>query len=255
MKKKYITAAITVFLLAGAGMLYSCAGTNASSIGSSNSLSVVDSLREDKLQSENEKSEGGKAHAAYQNLAGEQNAESSPDGIKSRDNSIKDDTNSQDVKETGSDNKYIYVHICGAVIKPGVYKISPDLRLVDIISLAGGLTEDAAGDSINQAKELRDGERIYVPTEEEIKESGTGQYISDVMPDSTDSEANAGSVDINSAGLEELMSLPGIGKAKAESIIRYRSEHGGFRSVEDIMNISGIKEGLFKQLSPYITVK
>jgi competence protein ComEA len=236
MKKKYIATTVTLVLLAGAGTLYSCAG-------SPGNLTANLSASLPENSSENIPAVSI-SQSAPENCADNNDAEDAGSGHDGT--GIRDD-------EAGS-NKYIYVHICGAVNEPGVYKISSGSRFVDAIGLAGGLTEDAAGDSINQAKELRDGERLYVPTEEEVKESGEGQYLYNQTPVSESAGESMGLVNINSACLEELISLPGIGRSRAESIISYRSENGGFKSAEEIMNIPGIKEGLYKQLSPYITV-
>ena len=117
-----------------------------------------------------------------------------------------------------------------------------------------GMTEDAGGDWINQAEALSDGERIYVPTQEEAEESAqsvSGQWA--------DPNGNAGGsvsdkININTATKEELMTLSGIGASKAESILKYRQEHGNFQSIEDLKKIEGIKDGVFNKIKDDITV-
>lgn len=251
MKKKYIAAAITAFMLAGAGLLYSCTHPSAQS------PLITASLRENE-EASNEVSAGNNDNSGNEEVfksAATQPVDYPNDTPVAQSVTANEPEGGagQDAPATDSSKKHIYVHICGAVNEPGVYRISADLRLVDIIELAGGLSADAAGDSINQAKELTDGERIYVPTADEVKESGSEQYLYSEVLDSKGSD-NTRPININRAGIEELISLPGIGKAKAESIIRYRNEEGSFQFVEELMNIPGIKEGLFKQISPYITI-
>ncbi|NLK75488.1 MAG: hypothetical protein GX288_09405 [Clostridiales bacterium] len=149
----------------------------------------------------------------------------------------------------------IYVHVCGAVVNPGVYNGSYGSRIVDFIKLAGGLTEDAAGDYINQAQLAMDGQRLYIPTMEEVKELPTEAFIQGDTGDTGASGNVSKLVNINTADASELMSLPGIGQSKANSIIEYRKANGKFKTIEDLMKINGIKEGLFNKISPYITIK
>ena len=137
----------------------------------------------------------------------------------------------------------IYVHICGEVKKPGVYELNDGSRIFEAIEAAGGMTKAAAGDSVNQAEALSDGQQLYIPSSAEIqKENLETAEISD------------GKVNLNKASKEELMTLSGIGEAKAEAIIRYREENGSFRTIEDIMEIEGIKEGVFRKIEDQITV-
>ncbi len=133
----------------------------------------------------------------------------------------------------------IYVFVCGAVKNPGVYALSEGDRVVEAINAAGGFLEDAAKDAWNQAEILQDEMKIYIPTMEELQNQ---------------SEAGTGKININTASKEDLMGLPGVGEAKAKQIISYRESHGLFKHIEDIMSISGIKEGLFEKIKEYITV-
>ncbi|HKL80322.1 MAG TPA: helix-hairpin-helix domain-containing protein [Mobilitalea sp.] len=152
---------------------------------------------------------------------------------------------------------YIFVHVCGSVIEPGVYRVESGARLVDVIELAGGLTSDADGDYINQAMLVEDGQRIYIPTRDEVISLSEGDYITAgyIAGDNGDNlQDTVPLIDINQANEEELMSLPGIGQAKASNIIAYRSKKGKFKTIEELMNIPGIKDGLFQQIASYITV-
>lgn len=153
-----------------------------------------------------------------------------------------------------------YVHICGAVKNPGVYQVKEAARVVDVIEQAGGLTSEAAGDYVNQAMQLQDGQRIYIPTDKEVAElpAGTeltGSGIEEKAVAFTSEPEKAKLININTATIEELMELPGVGEAKAVSIIDYRDTNGSFQTIEELMKISGIKEGLFHKVSKLITVK
>ena len=143
-----------------------------------------------------------------------------------------------------------YVYICGAVAKPGVYAVPSHARVYEVISLAGGLLAEAGEQAVNQAREVVDGEMIRVPTKEELIAGEAEQSFGDER-----TEAQDGLIDINRADAAELMTLPGIGASKADSIISYREENGGFSSIEDIMNVEGIKEGVFNRIKEHIKVK
>jgi len=139
------------------------------------------------------------------------------------------------------------------VINPGVYPAKEEARIVDLIKLAGGLTKGAAGDYINQAQLVTDGQRIYIPNQEELKELSTADYIAGEQKDTASTNTEGGEesalININTADKEELMSISGIGEVKATSIIAYREKNGKFNAIEELMNIPGIKEGLFSQIS------
>ncbi|HJD01442.1 MAG TPA: helix-hairpin-helix domain-containing protein [Candidatus Mediterraneibacter excrementavium] len=137
----------------------------------------------------------------------------------------------------------ICVYICGAVHEPGVYELPEGSRVHEALEMAGGMTEEAAAYALNLARIAVDGEQIYVPDAEEIQ----GQSI-------LSGSGYEKKVNINTASMEELMTLTGIGEAKAESIIRYREENGGFQSIEDLMEIGGIKEGVFEKIKDDITI-
>jgi SLBB domain./Helix-hairpin-helix motif. len=137
----------------------------------------------------------------------------------------------------------IYVHLCGAVANPDVYRVEAGSRLVDIIELAGGLSPEAAGDYVNQAMVVEDGQRIYIPTKDELKDLALTDYMQGAHNSKSDDDATDSKVNINTADENTLMSLPGIGQARAKSIIEYRDKNGGFSDIKDLMNVPGIKEG------------
>lgn len=139
--------------------------------------------------------------------------------------------------------KKIYVHICGEVNKPGVYSVPEGFRVYELLELAGGATEEGAPDAMNLAGMLKDGERIVILSKEEAASLAVSE-----------SGENTGLVNLNTASIHQLMTLPGIGESKAKDIVRYREENGGFQVIEDIMKISGIKEAVFQKIRDLITV-
>lgn len=153
----------------------------------------------------------------------------------------------------------IYVHVCGAVKKPGVYSLVRNSRVCDAIVLAGGLTETAADDYVNQARFLNDGERVYIPEIEELSSLSPAQYAAGqpVNVSLNENDVQSGRqqpvpVNINTASVSELTTLPGIGTSRAESIIDYREQYGAFTNVEDIMKISGIKGAAYEKIKDRI---
>ena len=143
--------------------------------------------------------------------------------------------------------KEIYVHICGEIINAGVYCLEEGSRIADLIELAGGFTKKADLNYTNQAQKLNDGEKIYIPSKEEVSKS-------EVLDKSTVSSSSADKININTADKSVLMTLSGIGESKAEAIIRYREEHGGFSSIEQLKEIEGIKDGVFNKIKDKIVV-
>ena len=157
----------------------------------------------------------------------------------------------EDIKEENSAN---WVDVSGAVKNPGVYKLENGARIFQAIEAAGGFSEDADPKWLNQAAEISDGEKIFVYTKEEtqtLKEQG----ISSEQEKENAEKAEEAKININQASLEELQEIPGIGEARAQAIIAYREETGGFGSIEDIQQVSGIKGKTFEKIEPYITVE
>ncbi len=165
----------------------------------------------------------------------------------------------------------IIVHVCGAVNNPGVYEVDVTSRVIDAIDRAGGFSEDASIDALNLASGIADGSKIYVPTMEEVAEAEVAisednyQYVEStgvsqgamVSASGTAEGAvsSGGLVNINTATKAELMTLTGIGATRADAIIAYREANGAFKSIEDIMNVSGIKSGSFDKIKDKITVR
>ena len=152
----------------------------------------------------------------------------------SSDDSTKDDSNTD-----------IYVHICGAVINPGVYQVPAGTRVYQALELAGGSSDDAYLSGINLADKLADGQKVYIPAE--------GENAEGIL--STDSGGvQSVMININTASEAELMTLPGIGQSRAKDIINYRVKNGFFESIDDIMKVSGIKEAAFEKIKDLIKV-
>ena len=133
-----------------------------------------------------------------------------------------------------------FVHICGEVESPGVYEVAEDARICDVLLLAGGFTESAATDAVNMAQKVTDGMQVVVPSVEEAERQTLAEAEAD------------GRVELNTATLEQ---LPGIGESRARAILAYREEHGGFSVTEELMQVSGIKEGTFNRLKELVYIK
>lgn len=151
----------------------------------------------------------------------------------------------------------VFVHVCGAVENPGVYELAGDARVYQAVEAAGGFLPEACEEYVNQAGALTDGKRLYIPTEDEVRElsqEGKDTLTEELLLQS-DSETDPadGLVNINTASMEELCTLPGIGEGKARHIISYRESTGKFEQIEDIMKVEGIKEGLFGKIRDLIT--
>lgn len=133
---------------------------------------------------------------------------------------------------------YIYVDVKGEVNNPGVYRLTESSRAFQAIELAGGLTSDAYTRDVNLAHILVDEEIIYIPYE--------GEEVS--------AEIASSKININKATVEELELLNGIGNVTAQNIVSYREENGPFTSIEDIKNVTNIKDAVYEKIKNYITV-
>ena len=162
----------------------------------------------------------------------------------------------------------IYVDICGAVTSPGVYELPYGSRVFQAIEQAGGYLPEAAASYLNRAKGLSDGQQIYVPTQAEvdsqmIQVTEDGQEAtSETAPGNNNEEGSAGEntgtdqkINLNTADVSQLTTLTGVGESKALAIIAYREENGPFTSIEDIMNVPGIKEGTYEKIKDKIAIK
>ena len=135
-----------------------------------------------------------------------------------------------------------YVDIKGEVLRPGVYEFSCESRIQEVIKKAGGFTEEADEIKINLAQKISDQMQIIVPNLHSKQEGGVTEGNSEKgnLSNTTPSNLKQGTVNINTATLEQLQTIKGIGKKKAEAILQYRKEHGAFRTKEDLLQVKGI---------------
>lgn len=158
--------------------------------------------------------------------------------------------------EADTQKEKIWVYISGAVHSPGVYAMAEGSRVFQLVEMAGGMRPDAAVSYLNQAAVVTDGQQIYLPTQEEADQQKI-PLTEDAQPaggSASASEETASKVNINTASAEELMTIRGVGSSRAESIIDYREQHGAFGAIEDIMQVDGIKDGMFAKIKDSITV-
>lgn len=158
------------------------------------------------------------------------------------------------------EEKKIKVYVVGEVNSPGVVSLKEKARIVDAIDAAGGKTENADLTKINLAYILEDGVQIYVPKIGE-KANEKESYITDeagegvITDELVSTEKKASKVNINTANSEKLQTIPGVGQATAEKIIKYRNEKGKFQKAEDIKNVEGIGDSKYEKMKDYIDVK
>ena len=150
----------------------------------------------------------------------------------------------------------IAVHVIGAVARPGLYEFPTGVRVQDAIDAAGGMLTEADSALLNLAELLEDGQQLDIPYKagsQPVATTTTLQLPSSVTPTPT-ADPNVELVNINTASLEELDGLPGIGESTAQKIIDYRTANGPFTSIEDLVNVSGIGPATMDQIRPLITV-
>ena len=148
-----------------------------------------------------------------------------------------------------------YVDIKGEVLRPGVYEFSCESRIQEVIKKAGGFTEEADETKINLAQKITDQMQIIVPNVQSKQEGGVtdGNSEKGNLSNTTPSNSKQGTVNINTATLEELQTLKGIGKKKAEAILQYRKEHGAFRTKEDLLQVKGIGKKALEAIESQVT--
>ncbi len=144
----------------------------------------------------------------------------------------------------------VIVHVAGAVVRPGVYRLAGESRLADALDAAGGPTADAEPDGVNLAARLTDGERVYVPRRGEAPPAGALAASS-----GSGRGAPAGPIDLNSATAADLEALPGVGPATAAAIVGYRQQQGRFRSVDELLEVRGIGEAKLAAIRPKVRVR
>ena len=168
------------------------------------------------------------------------------------------ETTTKIVEETKANN---YVEVKGSVKKPGVYEFKENDRVIDAIKLAGGLTKNADTSNINLSKKLKSEMVIVINTKSELKNNNnltcdavcTREVIEVNNCIETENKTN-NKININTADINKLTELDGIGESKAKTIIEYRTTNGLFKNIEDIKNISGIGESLYNKIKDKITV-
>lgn len=148
-----------------------------------------------------------------------------------------------------------YVDIKGEVLRPGVYEFSCESRIQEVIKKAGGFTEEADEIKINLAQKISDQMQIIVPNLNSKQEGGVTEGNSEKgnLSNTTPSNLKQGTVNINTATLEELQTIKGIGKKKAEAILQYRKEHGAFRTKEDLLQVKGIGKKALEAIESQVT--
>lgn len=164
------------------------------------------------------------------------------------------DTSSQESKS--EEEQTCFVYVCGAVRHPGVFELPLGSRVYEALARAGGLRKDAYEKDINQAEQIADGQMIEVLTKKEYMESQEQKKTDEKVkePNQKPDQQQDGRIDLNTATMEQLMTLSGIGEAKAANIIAYRESCGGFSAPDEIMNVSGIGEGVYARIQDKITV-
>lgn len=224
-------------------------------------------------QKELKDTESGKASLAGTDLASETSPDSTEsEGISKKKAEITESDQSSAIQQPVSQT--IYVDVCGAVVNPGVYELSSDSRVFQAIEKAGGYLPGAAASYLNRARSLYDGQQIYVPTQEEVDsqtipltqdetaqdgvvQEGTAQTgtAADNTVDGTETTQAGQRINLNTADVSQLSTLTGVGESKALAIIAYREENGPFTSIEDIMNVPGIKEGTYEKIKDKIAIE
>jgi competence protein ComEA len=140
--------------------------------------------------------------------------------------------------------RHAVVHVAGAVRRPGVYDLPPGARVQDAVRRAGGPKPGANIDAVNLAARLVDGQQIVVPGREAAPVAAAGEGAPGAPP--------AAPVSLGSATPEQLQTLDGVGPATAQKIVAYRTEHGGFRSVDDLANVPGIGPKKLAAIKPHV---
>jgi competence protein ComEA len=149
-----------------------------------------------------------------------------------------------------------FVDVKGSVKRPGVYRFTEGERVTAAIEKAGGALPDADLDRVNLAQSLTDGSVVRVPKKGEAVSPCDNPFTPSAKVWSASPDAAAeGKVNVNTATLEELMTIPGIGETRAKAILSYRQQHGAFRVPDDLKQVTGIGEKIFERIQPHIRVK
>ncbi len=172
--------------------------------------------------------------------------------------SASDDSDVESDRESGEKNKAtdeVVVDVSGAVVSPSVVYLSEGDRIDDAIIACGGLSDDADIDGVNRASVLVDGQKVYIPHRGEVQVSTTVDNAQVSQSSSTESlTSSSGLININTASLEELQTLSGVGPSTAQAIIDERTQNGSFATVDDLMRVSGIGEKKLAKIKNSICV-
>lgn len=146
----------------------------------------------------------------------------------------------------------LYVHVAGAVARPGLYKVRAGSRVADVLDAAGGPTADGDVHQLNLATKVGDGERVYVPRAGEVVAPGASPGGSTDRAGSA--SAATGPLDLNTATQAQLEELPGVGPSTAKAILQHREKNGRFRAVEELLDVRGIGPAKFAEIEPLVKV-
>ena len=233
---------------------------------------LIDGLQEAKAEvdaeSSEEKTSGQKSKKDTEDRQNDDGS-SAESRKKQAESGGSDAGNGTGINSTGETQpEMIYVDVCGAVANPGVFQLAAGSRVFQAIEAAGGYLPEAVQNCVNRAGVLTDGQQLYILTQEEMEQqgldpaemagasdgqmngsAGTGQNTGIAAQAQQDNRIN-----INTADETQLTTLTGIGATRAQAIIAYRQENGPFATIEEIMNVQGIKEGTFAKIKDEIVV-
>lgn len=181
---------------------------------------------------------------------------------KDIENDIALNVTTESISTKNEEKEKYYIDVKGSVKNPGVYEFQENDRVIDAIEYAGGLTKNANTSNINLSQKLKSEMVIYIYSDSEIKNNNEilscdticKPTIIEVNNCITNNNTNNKLININTASLEELTTITGIGESKAQNIIEYRETNGNFKTIEDIKNISGIGDALFEKIKDKITI-
>lgn len=168
---------------------------------------------------------------------------------------VPENTSADPSFDDGEEVPELVVYVCGAVNEPGIYTLPAKSRLYEAVAMAGGFSGEADPAYHNLARDITDGERIYILSVAETKALTTEQQVAGAEDGIYTGEKENGRINLNTATAEQLMELPGIGEVKATAILAYRANIGAFTDIEEIKNVSGIGEAMFEKIKDKIMVK
>lgn len=156
--------------------------------------------------------------------------------------------------QSSSQTKEIYVDVKGAVNHPGVYSLQHGLRVQDALTKAGGTTGNADINHVNMAQQVNDQQVVYVPVQGEVTTPVAATGDQSATTTGSGSESSAPVVNLNTASKDQLMEITGVGEKKADLIIQYRQEHGQFKTVDDLKDVSGFGDKSVAKIKDQLAV-